>query len=68
MSEEVLGKLEGRIEEMSKRLNDFHSDISELRNEIRVFRKEIEDRIDTRFYWTIGLLSLIFTIITFLAR
>jgi len=46
--EERIGRLEGRTEEMSKRLNHIESDLRELRSDLK-----------SNFKWTVGLLITI---------
>ena len=68
--EERLARLEGRVEELSKRVDDLRSDMnirfSELRNDINHLRSDIrrlEDRLESRFKWFMGILITMWTTI-----
>jgi len=61
--EERLARLEGRVEELSKRVDDLRNDmnhrfaelskrIDDLRSDVR----RLEDRIESRFKWLMGTL------------
>jgi len=59
---ERLSRLEGKVEELSKRMDDFKSDINSLRNEVIATRNEMNNRIngfdkklDSRFLWLLGI-------------
>jgi uncharacterized protein YlxW (UPF0749 family) len=59
---ERLSRLEGKVEELSKRMDDFKSDINALRNEVIATRNEMNNRIDlldkkldSRFLWLLGI-------------
>ena len=62
MEAERLSRLEGKVEELSKRMDDFKSDINSLRNEVIATRNEMNNRIngfdkklDSRFLWLLGI-------------
>jgi len=61
--EERLARLEGRVEELSKRVDDLRNDmnhrfaelskrIDDLRSDVR----RLEDRVESRFKWLMGTL------------
>ena len=47
MEAERLSRFEGKVEELSKRMDDFKSDINSLRNEVIATRNELNIRIDS---------------------
>jgi hypothetical protein len=59
---ERLSRLEGKVEELSKRMDDFKSDINSLRSEVIATRNEMNNRmdgldkkLDSRFLWLLGI-------------
>jgi len=67
--EERLARLEGRVEELSKRVDDLRNDMNhrfaELSKRIDGLRDDIrrlEDRAESRFKWLMG--TLVATLIT----
>ena len=61
--EERLARLEGRVEELSKRVDDLRNDMNhrfaELSKRIDGLRSDVrrlEDRIESRFKWLMGTL------------
>jgi len=59
---ERISRFEGKVEELSKRMDDFKSDINALRNEVIATRNEMNNRIDgldkkldSRFLWLLGI-------------
>ena len=59
---ERISRLEGKVEELSKRMDDFKSDINSLWNEVIATRNEMNNRIDgldkkldSRFLWLLGI-------------
>jgi len=68
--EERLGRLEGRLEELSKRVDDLRNDmnhrfaelskrIDDLRSDVR----RLEDRLESRVKWLMGTLITMWTTI-----
>jgi hypothetical protein len=62
MEAERLSRLEGKVEELSKRMDDFKSDINSLRSEVIATRNEMNNRmdgldkkLDSRFLWLLGI-------------
>ena len=72
---ERISRFEGKVEELSKRMDDFKSDINALRNEVIAKRNEMNNRmdgldkkLDSRFLWLLGIqvtmwVTIILTII-----
>ena len=59
---ERISRFEGKVEELSKRMDDFKSDINSLRSEVIATRNEMNNRIDgldkkldSRFLWLLGI-------------
>ena len=59
---ERISRLEGKVEELSKRMDDFKSDINSLWNEVIATRNEMNNRmdgldkkLDSRFLWLLGI-------------
>ena len=58
--EERVARIEGILEQVDKRLNHLESGISELRDEIRELRRDLNNR----FFWLLGVqISMWVTII-----
>ena len=72
---ERISRFEGKVEELSKRMDDFKSDINSLRREVIATRNEMNNRmdgldkkLDSRFLWLLGIqvtmwVTIILTII-----
>jgi len=72
---ERISRFEGKVEELSKRMDDFKSDINSLRSEVIATRNEMNNRmdgldkkLDSRFLWLLGIqvtmwVTIILTII-----
>jgi len=59
---ERISRFEGKVEELSKRMDDFKSDINSLRSEVIATRNEMNNRmdgldkkLDSRFLWLLGI-------------
>ena len=74
--EERLARLEGRVEELSKRVDDLRNDmnhrfaeLSKRIDDLRTDIRRLEDRLESRFKWLMGTLitmwiTIIATLIT----